>query len=126
MSLIKPVTLTPAKLAANRANTRRSTGPVLARASQMCEWWYGDKAAYEVYGGDATNPQCALESTDRNFEASLFPFHTSSGHGFGRAEKEPGTPSPGLRPPSPWGEGPGVRGGKGAARALAGAKSFAE
>ncbi len=168
MSLVKSVTLTPAKLAANRANARRSTGPrtpqgqqrtrlnalkhglcsrsfartvvnsaegqkkfqrgmvmlrlalvpagsaarklteklarmmwtrsrgggpngrqpfflcsrrelaLLANVSQICEWWYGDKAPLAIhaaFAGDATNPQCPLESTDRNFDASLFPFH---------------------------------------------------
>ncbi len=88
MSLIKSVTLTPAKLAANRANARRSTGPrtpqgqqrELARVARVCEWWdadqwwYADEATYAAFAGDATNPQCPLESTDRNSEASLFPF----------------------------------------------------
>ncbi len=34
MSLVKSVTLTPAKLAANRANARRSTGPRTPRGQQ--------------------------------------------------------------------------------------------
>ncbi len=164
MSLIKSLALTPAKLAANRANARRSTGPrtprgrqrtrlnalkhglrsrsfastvvnsaedrkkfrqgmvmlslalvpagsaarklteklarmmwtrscgagpngrqpfflatrrelvLLARVAQVCKWWYADEAAYAPYAGEPTNPQCPLESTDRNFDASLFPF----------------------------------------------------
>ncbi len=82
MSLLKPVTLTPAKLAANRANARRSTGPRTAQGQQrerallssVAQWWYADEAAHAVYGGEPTNPQCPLESTDRNSDSSLFPF----------------------------------------------------
>src|SRR5712692_9166673 len=77
----KFLTLTPAKLA------------LLVRVARVCEWrrpdqwWYPDEAAYAIYGGERTNPQCPLESTDRNPVSSLFPFHNSSGHGFSHAEK---------------------------------------
>ncbi len=74
MSLIKPVTLTPAKLAASHANARCSTDPLPAREARVRESWYADQAALAKYGGDATNPQCPLESTDRNSVSSLFPF----------------------------------------------------
>jgi hypothetical protein len=55
---------------------------VLARASEICEWWYGDKvplATYAAFAGDATNPQCPLESTDRNSVSSLSRFITRQG-----------------------------------------------
>ncbi len=80
MSLVKPVTVTPAELPANRANARRSTGPLLARVIGVREARYADGVALAIYAvsaGDATNPQCPLESTDRNSEASLFPFRAS-------------------------------------------------
>jgi hypothetical protein len=39
MLLVKSLTLTPAKLAANRADARRTTGPLLATVRRDCEWW---------------------------------------------------------------------------------------
>jgi len=93
MSLIKSATLTLAKLAANRASARRSTGPSMAAASQVCEYWHADEAAYVIYRVDGTNPRCPLESTDRNPVSSLFPFYNSPGHGFNHAERGRGLSS---------------------------------
>ncbi len=50
---------------------------LLAWVSRVCEWWYGDKAplaTYAAFAGDATNPQCPLESIDSNPDPSLSPF----------------------------------------------------
>ncbi len=48
---------------------------LLARVAQVCERRCADEAAY---AGDATNPQCPLESTDSNPDGSLFPFQLLS------------------------------------------------
>jgi len=86
MSLVKSLTLSPARLAA-----KRRVAPVRER-SDADRSWDADGAAYAVYGVGGTNPRCPLESTDRNPVSSLFPFQCRlSRHRLRRLAKDAAT-----------------------------------
>ncbi len=70
MRVVKPPILTPTKLVANLAEAEGAMPPRQSRLGlQFGVSWGQDHCLT-----DPTNPQCPLESTDSNFDNSLFPF----------------------------------------------------
>ena len=80
MPLAKSPILNPAKLAANRSNASRSTGPRRTadkrrvRLNGSCAWWYADEATYAIWRALPPSPRCPLVSVDSSGDSTLLRF----------------------------------------------------